>query len=233
MSIKVYSIPTNGDEPYLERLQTIKTPIPEPTYPKGLKPANQAKLDELKNAAASDHLVYDLPEGVQAGSREGIYKGRYQPDICLLPDTRTRWKDGEWEGWEKRAVIGMEGHHIFYVRGKREALGLNEHADKTVSGEMFLLRVSDTEDQDGRHFYVDVNQDPEHLDDLEDLLSLSSYLEYYGTQDTETDILARILREEGSMPTRQYIQAVTGVRFEMSSTCPTCYGPTGEASWRV
>lgn len=179
-SIKVYTFPIDGTKPQLEDLRTIETPILERSYPKGLRPDNQTVLDALKNWAEDNHLVYDLPEGVQVNFREGILNGRYQPNIRLLPDTRTRWKDKEWEGWEKRAAVRMEGrmkgHRIFYLRGKREALGLNKHAKEKVSGEMFLLKVSENKDENGQHFYVDVNLDPEQLEYLVDLISLSSYL---------------------------------------------------------
>lgn len=89
-SIKVYVIPANGGDPYLEEFPTIEAPILEPTYPDGLKPDNQARLQTLKRAAEYAHLVYDLPEGTQHDSNEGVYKGRYQPNTAFLPDTRKR-----------------------------------------------------------------------------------------------------------------------------------------------
>ncbi len=110
-SIKAYVIPTNGADPYFEDLPTIETPIPESTYPDGLKPENQKLLEEFKNEAADSHLIYNLPEGAQRGIRQGVYEGRYQPDVRLLPDACRYWGV---EDWSKRAVIDLYGHHLLY-----------------------------------------------------------------------------------------------------------------------
>ncbi|KAL9136214.1 MAG: hypothetical protein Q9175_002583 [Cornicularia normoerica] len=234
-SINVYTIPTNGkEEPKLERFQTVETPISKLTYPHRLKPENQARLNRLKDAAADIHLFYDLPEGVQNDIHEGIYGGRYQPSIRFLPDTRKRWNKGEWKGWEKRAVIEIEEYHLFYVRGRGGPLKLNDHADRQVSGEMFLLRVSD-EDEDGRRCYVDINPNEKKLEDLEDLddiINSLSYPQYYGTQHEQIEILAYLLPQDGSPPRTQNIPVnFAPLNSILPLTRPAGLMPSQQTGW--
>ena len=103
-----HTIPVNySDSPKLEDLKTIEAPILEVSDPGGLKPRNQERLDGLKKAATDTDLVYYLPEGAQECIHQGVYEGRYQPNIRLLPDVRMRWEGAGWERWEKRAAIAI------------------------------------------------------------------------------------------------------------------------------
>ena len=205
-SIQVYTIPTNAGEPYLERFRTIETPISWPIYPSDLPPRSHARLEYLKTKAAKTHLIYDLPEGIQNGPHDGVYKGRYQPDIRLLPDTRDCWKTEDWRGWGKRAAIDLKGYHLFYLRDEVTPLNFNKHAEYQVQGEMFLLKVSDARDKTGRRFYVDVDCGAEDLDDL--IKSLGT-VEYFGPQKWEKDILAARMSLDGTDLLYQYIHTVT------------------------
>lgn len=206
-SIKAYTIPIDVEiDPFMEQLQLIKTPMLDLSYPgRGeLNPENQARLDQLKTEAAETHLVYDLPEGAANGVHQSVYLGRYQSDISLLPDTRKRWKAEGWNGWEKRAAIAMGGYHLFYSRVEGGPLGPNEHTYGRVSGEMFLLRVSTTADEQGRRYYVDA----EELGDLRKFIVKLTHLNYYGGQQVETDIRAFLLPQDGTPPHTQYITTV-------------------------
>lgn len=209
-SIKVYSIPVDRSDPKLEDLKMIEAPILEVTNPDEIKPPNQERLDGLKKAATATHLVYDLPEGAQECIHQGIYEGRYQPNIRLLPDIRTRWEAAGWEGWEKRAAIETRGYHVLYSRGKGGPLGLNKHANNQVSGEVFLLKVSNTRDESGRRFYVDANVNPRDSHEMEVLAGTFDRLfrlEYYGTQYKGTRILGYLLPQNGAPPEPRYVGA--------------------------
>lgn len=87
---KVYTTPVDGSDPKLEDIQTIEAPISEVTNPAKLTPRNQTRLHVLREAAKRNHLVYDLPKGIQERIHQGVYEGRYQLDVQLLPDVRTR-----------------------------------------------------------------------------------------------------------------------------------------------
>ena len=205
-SIQVYTIPTNAADPYLERFETIEMPISGPSYPRDLAPKSHARLKFLKTKAADTHLIYDLPEGIQDGPHDGVYKGRYQPDIRLLPDTGDCWKTEGWRGWGKRAAIDLRGYHLFYLREQGTPLDSNRHAEYQVPGKMFLLKVSDARDKDGRRFYVDVDCGAE---DLDDLIKSIGDLEYFGPRKWEKDILAARFSLDGTKLLLQYIHTVT------------------------
>lgn len=222
-----YVIPTDGTRPHLEDLSTIEEPNLELIYPDALKSDNRTKLEELEKKAAATHLLYDLPEGTQRGIREGVWKGRYQPDIRLLPDTRKYWGN---EKWSKRAAIDLHGHHVFYSR-QREG-PLNKYANCQVSGEMFLLKLSDTTDGKGKRFYVDFNSNPDadEEEDLEEIFSDLSFEYYYGDSPLQTDILAYILPEDSNVPRMQYIDTIEQPS-QLFTTRPTEILPSSEAEW--
>ena len=172
-SIKAWVIPTNGVDPYINNIPTTETPILGLTYPDGLKPENQKMLEEFKKAAADTHLIYDLPEvdqkgdqeGYQEGVHHGVNKGRYQPNVRLLPDTREYWGP---EGWSERAAIEIDGHHLFYSRGIEEP-------------QVFYLKVSDSADPEGKRFYVDVDS-VVVKEKAEDLIDTITFFECHGLQ---------------------------------------------------
>ena len=206
-SIQVYTIPTDLEkEPYLERFSTIKTPILGPTYPHGLPPSSRSRLEFLESKAAEDHLIYDLPEGIQNGPHDGVYKGRSQPDIHFLPDIVHLWNTKDWRGWVKRAAIALKGYHVFYLRDYDAPLDINMHTEYKVRGKMFFLKVSKARDKTGRRFYVDVDCGAKELDNL--VKSLGDQ-EYFGPQKWEKDILAAKMSLDGPESHLQYIHTVT------------------------
>ena len=84
-----------------------------------------------------------------------------------LVDTRGKYWSSE--AWEKRAVWGLELgpelgaklepdglplRHCFFTM-HTENLERNEHVGYQMSGDVFILRVSDTLDENGHAFYVD------------------------------------------------------------------------------
>ena len=68
---------------------------------------------------------------------------------------------------------------------KGELGDLNQHANREVLGEMFLLKISDTKDERGQRFYVDAkpSANRKETDDFEDEIGSLSFLEYYGAQE--------------------------------------------------
>ena len=204
--IEVYTIPPDTKKPYLERYRTINVPILSPTYPRGLPPKSRSRLEFLETKAAEDHLIYDLPEGIQNGPHDGVYKGRSQPDVHLLPDVGHFWDIMGWRGWGKRAAIALKGYHLFYLRDDGAPLDPNKHADYQVCGTMFLLKVSTARDKTGRRFYVDVDCGTKELDGL--VKSLGDQ-EYFGPKNWEKDILAAKMSLDGPESHLQYIHTVT------------------------
>ena len=87
--IEVYTIPPDTKKPYLERYRTINALILGLTYPHSLPPKSRSRLELLEPKAAEDHLIYDLPEGIQNGPHEGVYKGRSNliSTSCPMLDT--------------------------------------------------------------------------------------------------------------------------------------------------
>ena len=79
-----------------------------------------------------------------------------QPDINFLPDTN---RHGYWdeEAWNHRCVTGTAKFHLFFTRSK-SGLSPNPRVGNRVSGDMFILEVSDTDKRDryGKNFYVDM-----------------------------------------------------------------------------
>ena len=201
-SIQVYTIPTDTTKPYLERFPTINTPILGPMYPHNLPPKSRSRLEFLETKAAEDHLIYDMPEGFQIGPHDGVYMGRYQPDIHLLPDVGHFWN---WRVWRNRAAIAVKGYHLFYLRANVPP-DLNWHTEYQVSGKMFLLKVSKARDKTGRRFYVDIDCSAEELDEL--VKSLGDQ-DYFGPRRWEKDILAAKMSLDGPESHLQYIHTVT------------------------
>ena len=204
--VQVYTLPTDGEKSYLERFYPIKMPILRPSYPYGLRPSSRSRLEFLRTKAAENHLIYDLPEGIQNGPHDGVYKGRFQPDIHLLPNTVRHWDINGFQGWGRRAAIHLKGYHLFYLREKDARLPLNKHAGYRVPGKMFLLQLSDARDKTGHRFYVDFDCGAEDLDDL--IKSLGDQ-EYFGPQKWEKDLLAAKMSLEGPESHLQYIHTVT------------------------
>lgn len=173
-SFKVCVIPTDGGDPFPKELQTIHADVLKDNR-ENLKPhyENIERLNAIDTMDGWDHLVFYVAESFPKDSEEGVCKGRYddrriengfsKPDVRLLPDTRSMWPDA---GWEKRAALAIRGYHLFYTRAKGGLLAPNQHSSGQVSGEMFLLRVSDSEDNYGKRFYVDAYLQVEEVRDM-------------------------------------------------------------------
>ena len=86
-------------------------------------------------------------------------KGFPQPQIRLLPEVKGHWPA---EAWEKRAVLGRDYWHILFTTHTSGDLKTNPHVGHCVSGDVFVLWISDTETAGGLKFYVDVK--PEIFD---------------------------------------------------------------------
>ena len=86
------------------------------------------------------------------------WKGFPQPLIRRLPDVKGHWPA---EAWDKRAVLGCHDWHILFTTHTSGDLKTNPHVGHCVSGDVFLLWISDTKTQ-GLKFYVDVK--PEVFD---------------------------------------------------------------------
>ena len=141
-SIKVLVLPTDKTKEIgYKTLETVETA----TKPPRSKPRVLALVIKVaQSLVAPLHLI-------RHGSETGP-----QPNISLLPDTRGQyWND---EAWERRCAFGTAKHHIFFTRSK-SGLRENAHVENLASGDVFVLKVSDTEDVNGRRYYVDLEPD--------------------------------------------------------------------------
>lgn len=107
------------------------------------------RRDDIETEAAYAHMVAHFNET----------PSHYEPAISLLPDIRAtgKWDDEE---WNQRAVLppGIDNtYHAFYTRSKGRSSP--NRLVQGVWGDVFFLKISDTEDQDGRRFYQDVDDD--------------------------------------------------------------------------
>ena len=80
-----------------------------------------------------------------------------QPNITFLPDT---YNSGHWGqgAWEKRCVVGAGKMHLLYTLS-RNGMSRNPKVENLVCGDVFILKISDSTDEDGLNFYVDVGKD--------------------------------------------------------------------------
>ena len=162
-SINVLVLPADGSDPRFERIETVKEELLPSTGPP----------DDLRLGST---LRYECNDFQQDAARTHIFThwlGRSQPAVDLLPDARGKYWPAE--AWEKRAAWGLEltpelwlelepdrtplGHCLFTMH--TDSLERNEHVGNHVSGDVFVLRVSYTLDENRRRFYVD--EKPEDL----------------------------------------------------------------------
>lgn len=87
-----------------------------------------------------------------------------QPKITRLLNTIQHWKT---EGWEKRVALGTTKHHVSFTRSRSGLIG-SRHLGYQVLGDVFILKLSDTKDEQSLSFYVDIEDNLEH----EELLDL-------------------------------------------------------------
>ena len=144
-SIRVLVLPQDnpdpGDKPDFryETLETVRTDI-RPSNP---APDDWATLKAVADRqAAKVHMVYYFNESTP------------QPNVSRLPDFgKTHWHP---EAWEKRGVLGTAGYHIFFTLSNSKDLARNRNVGYAVKGDAFIVKLSDTEDDTGRRFYVDL-----------------------------------------------------------------------------
>ena len=152
-SINVLVLPADGSDPRLERIETVREELIPSTSPPDnlyLGSTTRKTWKELQQDVAVTHIITH-------------WVGCSQPAVELLPDTRGK----HWpvEAWEKRGAWGFETdpeleprgpliRHCFFTM-HTENLERNEHVANHVSGDVFVLRVSDTLDENRRGFYVD------------------------------------------------------------------------------
>lgn len=163
-SINVLVLPADGSKPRLERIETVKQELIQSTYPPN-------KLFLLGSRARDDYS-----EHKQDGADVQIitqWLGHSQPAVDLLPDTRSKyWPAEAWEAraaWalklEPRLALELEPdgpplRHCFFTM-HTDNLERNKRVGNHVWGDVFVLRVSDARDENGRRFYVD--EKPEDL----------------------------------------------------------------------
>ena len=149
-SIQVLVLPADGSGLKYKTFETVRVEIKPPYYPEEIYDGRLCAMN-----AAMLHMV-----------GQGFHPA--QPDISFLP------KIGEdhWPAaaWEKRGVVGYPSWHMLFTMHTQHDLKTNPYVGDQVSGDVFILWISDTEDADGRNFYVDLK--PEYWDDPESLQSL-------------------------------------------------------------
>ena len=91
-----------------------------------------------------------------------------QPNVSLLPDARE--KHWHTEAWKQRAVLGTAKYHIFYTHSK-SGFSPNPHVGCDLSGDVFVLKLSDTQDENGRRFYVDLERETMEREEFRELCS--------------------------------------------------------------
>ena len=154
-SIDVLVYPTDGRDEYIDNLETIKVDNLERSPPATLT-APYDLLQSLK-----EELLKDLESAKlwEAGDAM-VYcndKLQLQPKITLQPDTGTYWSRSS-TAWKERAVLGNIQYHAFFTTSSDPALKINSVISDYLRGEVFLLKLSNTVDENGLRFYVDFPQ---------------------------------------------------------------------------
>lgn len=112
------------------------------------------------------YMYNDLRRTAADGGILMHWLGLPQPNVDLLPDTRGKYWPAE--AWEKRAAWELLDdiplRHFFFTK-HTDNLTENKNLENRVSGDVFVLRVSDAIDENGRRFYVDTT--PEELDRMD------------------------------------------------------------------
>lgn len=116
-------------------------------------PAQLASMTDPRCPAASKTHEYFDTIKVTPGPSIQFY-----PDISrqpVFPDTDERkyWPTG---AWKKRAVVSGVEYHVLFTTSQDSKLRENRHAGGKVRGDIFVLKLSDTVDENKRRFYVDM-----------------------------------------------------------------------------
>ena len=152
-SIKVLVVPADGTDLRCETFGTVEEEIKPPTFP-----------SEDPDIPLDKRFMLNLAWGQLQATIGGLHmvahwKGFPQPEIRRLPEVKGHWPA---EAWEKRAVIGCHYWHILFTTHTTGDLKTNPHVGHCVSGDVFVLWISGTENAGGLKFYVDVK--PELFD---------------------------------------------------------------------
>lgn len=155
-SITVLVVPANGAPPDIKTLDTVETDIAAFNTPPDLH-----GMERVVDARLA-HMVYHYEDST------------CQPNINFLPDLKRHgyWDD---EAWKYRCVTGTAKFHFLFTRST-SGLTPNPHVGNRVSGDIFILKVSDikTKDRDGRNVYVGLNGDDLEPKGVSDLLQTFS-----------------------------------------------------------
>lgn len=77
----------------------------------------------------------------------------FYPNISLQPDNKKYWPTG---AWKERAVVDGAKYHVLFTTSQDSEIRENRHAGSKVRGDIFVLKLSDTVDENKRRFYVDM-----------------------------------------------------------------------------
>ena len=129
--LKVIILPANGTAPHTEKLPTVDT-LP--------------KANDLTVFRASSHGLH---------FRDAV---PYKPNIRIQPNPCDKyWSAGE---WAEQVVIDLDPLHILYSKSKEEHPLANLHiGNETLSGDVFILLLSEDTDSDRRRTYEDILPD--------------------------------------------------------------------------
>ena len=152
-SIKVLIIPADGTDFRYETLGTVKEEIKPMTHASDSSEFERLCLIRLNERSEDSYEVVHS---------DGTPR---QPKISLLPDTRKKhWSP---TAWEKRSVVGTSEYHVFFTAHLGADLPTNKNLDDSVSGDAFVLKLSDIWDENGLAFYVDM--EPDEIKSLKEL----------------------------------------------------------------
>lgn len=80
-----------------------------------------------------------------------------QPNVRLLPNlTETYYNNWTLEGWNQRAVLAANKYHILFTQFKEKKSFSNAWLDVLVSGDVLILKLSDSANDDGTWSYQDI-----------------------------------------------------------------------------
>lgn len=80
-----------------------------------------------------------------------------QPNVRLIPDlTQTYYNTCSPDFWNQRAVLAANKYHILITQSKEEHSIRNVWLNALVSGDVLILKLSDTASEDGTWSYQDI-----------------------------------------------------------------------------
>lgn len=139
-SIRVLVFFASGVEPETQDLETVDAPI-RPSTPLAVIHATRPCPLSSELSKTPSYIINDKDKHVDYS------------EVGPLPDVRQSHNWDE-KAWEKRIVLCMAKYHVLVTleEGKESNPWL-----PLVSGNIFLLKLSDAEDRIGSHFYEDID----------------------------------------------------------------------------